>query len=71
MINDERPTRYDILRNGCSHMDSSVASSIRDLRREVEEKVPKYYFSKAKWDKFQESAQSFIGEVDSEDSVGN
>ena len=43
----------------------------RDLRREVEETVPKYNFSKAKWDKFQEWARSLIGEVDSEDSMDN
>lgn len=98
VINDGRPTRYDILRNRCSHIDLSVASSNlsrigewdvmdkhnlgsdhypiicrfgRDLKREVEEKVPKYNFSNAKWDKFQECARSLIGEVDSEDSVDN
>ena len=37
----------------------------------MEERVPRYNFSKAKWDKFQESAQSLIREVDSEDSVDN
>jgi hypothetical protein len=43
----------------------------KDLRRVVEEKVPKYNFCKAKWDKFQESSRSLIGEVISEDSVDN
>ena len=27
VINDGRPTRYDILRNRCSHIDLSIASS--------------------------------------------
>ena len=37
----------------------------------MEEKVPKYNFPEAKWDKFQECARSLIGEVDSDDSVDN
>lgn len=43
----------------------------RDLRREVEKKVPRYNFSQAKWDKFQERVQSLVGEIDNEGSVDN
>ena len=97
MLNDERPSRYNIVRNTCSHVDLSIASLnlarigewdamdrytlcsdhylilcrfCRDLRREVEKKVPRYNFSQAKWDTFQENAQSIVGEVSgSEGSV--
>lgn len=40
-----------------------------DLRREEGERVLRYNFSRAKWDKFQEKAKSLVGEVDSEGSV--
>jgi len=96
MINDGRPTRFHILRNTCSHIDLSFASSNlarvgdwdimdrytlgsdhypilcrfgRDLTVEMEEQVSRYNFSKANWAEFQLSAQSLVGQVDSEGSL--
>lgn len=40
----------------------------RQLRSEVEEIAPRYNFSQARWDTFQEKALSLIGEVDSKGS---
>ncbi|KAL7390520.1 hypothetical protein ABVT39_022758 [Epinephelus coioides] len=41
----------------------------RELWKEAEKRVPRYNFSRAKWDEFQERAKSFVGEVDSEGFV--
>ena len=96
VINDGRPTRYDIARNTSSHLDLTIVSpslarigewnvfntnNLRsdhspilsgfggELRREEGERVPRYNFARAEWDKFQEKAKSLVGEVDSDGSV--
>lgn len=96
VLNDGRPTRYQIVRNTCSHIDLSIASSNlarvgewdvldsytmgsdhfpilcrfgRELRNEVEEIVPRYNFSQARWDKFQEKALNLVRGVENKKSV--